>query len=83
MRSADEYHRLKPLLVLDDGRLVLYLAPTGQLFICDPGTSTFAQLDMKRLDSVAVYTGNLLSSEEDERVRASSVHSYPSPSFQH
>ncbi|PAN10121.1 hypothetical protein PAHAL_2G072800 [Panicum hallii] len=30
LRSADEYH-LKPLLVLDDGRLVLYLAPTGQV----------------------------------------------------
>ncbi|KAG2640889.1 F-box/LRR-repeat protein At2g43260-like [Panicum virgatum] len=67
LRSADEYH-LKPLLMLDDGRLVLYLAPTGWMFICDPGTSTFAQLDMKCLDSVAVYTGNLLSSEEGERV---------------
>ncbi|CAL5076136.1 unnamed protein product [Urochloa decumbens] len=57
-RWAAEY-RLKPL-VLDDGRLVLYLASTGQLFICDPGTKAFAELDIRRLDSVVVYTGNLL-----------------------
>ncbi|CAL5066135.1 unnamed protein product [Urochloa decumbens] len=58
-RWAAEY-RLKPLLVLDDGRLVLYLASTGQLFICDPGTKAFAEVDIRRLDSVVVYTGNLL-----------------------
>ncbi|CAN6197441.1 unnamed protein product [Urochloa humidicola] len=39
---AGEY-RLKPLLVLDDGRLVLYLAAGGLLFICDPGIITFAK----------------------------------------
>ncbi|OEL17814.1 hypothetical protein BAE44_0021167 [Dichanthelium oligosanthes] len=52
---------LKPLLVLDDGRLVLNLASEGLLFLCDPGTNTFAEVDIRCLDSVGVYTGNLLS----------------------
>lgn len=66
-RLGGEYH-LKPLLVLDDGRLVLYLASKGLLFICDPGTNTFAQVDKRCLDSVAVYTGNLLSLGEGDMV---------------
>ncbi|XP_066398912.1 F-box/kelch-repeat protein At3g23880-like [Miscanthus floridulus] len=51
----------KPLLLLDDGRLVVYVATRGQLFIQDPGTDNFARVYMGRLDSVSVYTGNLLS----------------------
>jgi hypothetical protein len=51
----------KPLLLLDDGRLVVFVASRGQLFIQDPGTDNFTRVDMGRLDSVSVYTGNLLS----------------------
>ena len=51
----------KPLLLLDDGRLVVYVATRGQLFIQDPGTDNFARVCMGCLDSVSVYTGNLLS----------------------
>jgi hypothetical protein len=44
------------MLLLDDGRLALYLAPKGLLFILDPRTISFATLDMGHLDSVSVYT---------------------------
>uniref|UniRef100_A0A0A9AGM9 Uncharacterized protein n=1 Tax=Arundo donax TaxID=35708 RepID=A0A0A9AGM9_ARUDO len=54
-------YRVKPLLVLDDGRLVIFLAPTGLLLICDPVADTFAEVEMRHLDSVGVYTGSLLS----------------------
>ncbi|CAL5089706.1 unnamed protein product [Urochloa decumbens] len=53
--------RLKPLLVLDDGRLVFYLAGKGLLLVCDPTTNSFAKVNTRGLDSVGVYTGNLLS----------------------
>lgn len=66
-RLAGKYD-LKPFLVLDDGRLVLHLPSKGLLFICDPGTNTFAQVDMKCLHSVGVYTGNLLSLGEGDMV---------------
>ncbi|CAN6203559.1 unnamed protein product [Urochloa humidicola] len=61
VRLPDDEDHLKPLLVLDDGRLVLYAE--GRMFICDPEASSFKPVHMKRLDSVAVYTGNLLSLE--------------------
>ncbi|CAD6226100.1 unnamed protein product [Miscanthus lutarioriparius] len=58
---AAGYH-LIPLLELDDGRLVIHLAPTGLLFICDPATNTFTRVNIRHhLDSVGVYTGSLLS----------------------
>ncbi|KAJ1288800.1 hypothetical protein BS78_02G115700 [Paspalum vaginatum] len=63
-RAAGEHH-LIPLLVLDDGRLVVYLSPRRLLLICDPGTSTFTKVDISHLDSIGLYTGNLLSLEED------------------
>ncbi|RCV10299.1 hypothetical protein SETIT_2G101400v2 [Setaria italica] len=57
---ADEYF-VKPLLVSDGGRLVILLASTGILLIYDPRTNTFAEVEMRRLDAVGIYTGNLLS----------------------
>ncbi|CAN6203557.1 unnamed protein product [Urochloa humidicola] len=66
-RLKGDYH-LKPLLLLDDGRLVFYLAVKGLLLICDPGTNTFAEVGIRCLDSVSVYTGNLLSLAEGDMV---------------
>ncbi|CAN6171595.1 unnamed protein product [Urochloa humidicola] len=66
-RLVREYH-LKPLLLLDDGRLVFYLSVKGLLLICDPGTNTFAEVGIRSLDSVVVYTGNLLSLGEGDMV---------------
>lgn len=60
---ADEY-RVKPLLMLHDGRLVIYVAMTGLLLICDPQTNTFTEVETKHLGSVSVYPGNLLSLQE-------------------
>ncbi|PAN10124.1 hypothetical protein PAHAL_2G072900 [Panicum hallii] len=57
---ADEYF-VKPLLVSDDGRLVIFLASTGLLLIYDPRTNSFSEVEMRRLDAVGLYTGNLLS----------------------
>ncbi|CAL5066132.1 unnamed protein product [Urochloa decumbens] len=61
VRLPDDEDHLKPLLVLDDGRLVVYA--DGRMFICDLKTNSFKPIHMKRLDSVAVYTGNLLCLE--------------------
>ncbi|CAN6180313.1 unnamed protein product [Urochloa humidicola] len=66
-RLIREYH-LKPLLLLDDGRLLFYLSVKGLLLICDPGTNTFAEVGIRSLDSVGVYTGNLLSLGEGDMV---------------
>ncbi|XP_039837159.1 uncharacterized protein LOC120697838 isoform X2 [Panicum virgatum] len=35
----------EPLLVLDDGRLVIYLPAMGRLLICDPGSNTFSEVE--------------------------------------
>ncbi|CAN6180311.1 unnamed protein product [Urochloa humidicola] len=61
VRFPDGEDSMKPLLVLDDGRLVLYVE--GRMFICDLENKRFKPICMKRLDSVALYTGNLLSLE--------------------
>jgi len=62
---AAGYHQI-PLLALDDGRLVIHLAPTGLLFISDPGTNNFTRVDIRHhLDSVGVYTGSLLRLQEE------------------
>jgi F-box interacting protein len=61
LRPPLEYSQLKPLLLLEDGRLIFYVA--GRMIMCDPGTSTFQMVNIRRLDSIAVYTGNLLSME--------------------
>jgi hypothetical protein len=53
---------VKPVLVLDDGRLVIYAAPAGILVIWDPRSNLFAHvLETRVLDSVGIYTGSLLS----------------------
>ncbi|KAL6897309.1 hypothetical protein ACP4OV_007005 [Aristida adscensionis] len=50
-----------PLLVLSDGRLVIYLELAGVLLICDPVTNTFTEVGMRQLDAIGMYTGSLLS----------------------
>jgi hypothetical protein len=64
--SLANIRRPIPLLVLHDGRLVIYPAPIGLLFICDPGTNTSTRVHTRdRLDSVGVYTGSLLRLQEE------------------
>jgi len=55
-----EWH-VKALFMLDDGRIVIHFPITGFLFIYDPRTNTSAQVEMKLLDALAMYTGNLLT----------------------
>ncbi|KAJ1288799.1 hypothetical protein BS78_02G115600 [Paspalum vaginatum] len=45
------------------GRLIIYvvLGATGQLLICDPQANTSTEVEMGHLDSIGIYTGNLLS----------------------
>ncbi|CAL5079574.1 unnamed protein product [Urochloa decumbens] len=52
---------VKSLFMLEDGRIVIHFPVTGLLFIYDPRTNTSAQVEMRHLDAVAMYTGNLLS----------------------
>ena len=54
---------LKTVLVLDDGRLVIYDARAGHLVIGDPRSSYFAPVmeTARPLDSLGIYTGSLLS----------------------
>uniref|UniRef100_A0A0E0Q593 F-box domain-containing protein n=1 Tax=Oryza rufipogon TaxID=4529 RepID=A0A0E0Q593_ORYRU len=52
---------VKPLLVLDDGRILIWLGSTGLLLIYDPRTSSFAEVKMRHLAEVGMYTGSLLS----------------------
>ncbi|TKW31419.1 hypothetical protein SEVIR_2G105000v4 [Setaria viridis] len=59
---------VKSLFMLDDGRLVIHFPKTGLLFIYDPRTNTSAQVEMRHLDAVAMYTGNLLSLQVGDMV---------------
>ncbi|CAN6180309.1 unnamed protein product [Urochloa humidicola] len=52
---------VKSLFMLEDGRIVIHFPKTGLLFIYDPTTNTSARVEMRPLDAVAMYTGNLLS----------------------
>ncbi|CAL5079561.1 unnamed protein product [Urochloa decumbens] len=61
VQSPSREYRMKPLLVLDDGRLVIYVELTGRLLICDPETDTCTFVEIRQLDSIAIYTGSLLS----------------------
>ncbi|TVT97217.1 hypothetical protein EJB05_57524, partial [Eragrostis curvula] len=51
---------VKPLLLLDDGRIVIFLGHWGILFLYDPANDAFSGLDTERLDEVGLYTGSLL-----------------------
>lgn len=53
--------RVKPLLQLHDGRIVIFLGSKGVLLVHDPVTNEFSELDTRRLDAVGLYTGNLLN----------------------
>ncbi|CAO2188175.1 unnamed protein product [Urochloa humidicola] len=61
IRLPDNEDRMKPLLVLDDRRLVVYV--DRRMFICDPKINRFKPIHIRLLDSVPLYTGNLLSLE--------------------
>jgi len=54
--------------MLDDGRIVIHFPNTGLLFIYDPRTNTSAQVEMRHLDVLVMYTGNLLSSQVGDMV---------------
>jgi len=56
------------LFMLDDGRIVIHFALTGWLFIYDPRTNTSAQVEMRQLDVLAMYTGNLLTLQVGDMV---------------
>uniref|UniRef100_I1Q8T6 F-box associated beta-propeller type 3 domain-containing protein n=1 Tax=Oryza glaberrima TaxID=4538 RepID=I1Q8T6_ORYGL len=45
---------VKPLLVLDDGRILIWLGSTGLLLIYDPRTSSFAEVKMRHLAEVGI-----------------------------
>ncbi|KAF2921810.1 hypothetical protein DAI22_07g062500 [Oryza sativa Japonica Group] len=59
---------VKPLLVLDDGRILIWLGSTGLLLIYDPRTSSFAEVKMRHLAEVGMYTGSLLSLQNGDMV---------------
>ncbi|TVU39750.1 hypothetical protein EJB05_13189 [Eragrostis curvula] len=61
-------HVVKPLLVLDDGRLVIYNGQTGLLLLYNPETNEFAEVQMAPLDSVSMFTGSLLSVQGGDMV---------------
>ncbi|TVT97233.1 hypothetical protein EJB05_57541, partial [Eragrostis curvula] len=52
---------MKPLLFLDDGRIVIFLCDKGVLLLYDPKANVFSEVDTRRLDAVGLYTGSLLS----------------------
>jgi len=54
--------------MLDDGRVVIHFPVTGLLFMYDPRTNTSAQVEMRQLDALAMYTGNLLSLQVGDMV---------------
>ncbi|RCV10302.1 hypothetical protein SETIT_2G101700v2 [Setaria italica] len=63
--TGDNLKHVIPILVLNDGRIVIHAAPTGVLIIwnkSDPRVNNFVTLvEGRPLDSVGVYTGSLLS----------------------
>ncbi|CAN6209832.1 unnamed protein product [Urochloa humidicola] len=59
---------VQSLFMLDDGRIVIHFPKTGLLFIYDPRTNTSAQLEMRHLEAVAMYSGNLLSLQVSDMV---------------
>ncbi|CAN6371911.1 unnamed protein product [Urochloa humidicola] len=59
---------VKSLFMLDDRRIVFHFPKTGLMFIYDPRTNTYAQVEMRPLDAVAMYTENLLSLQVGDMV---------------
>ncbi|CAN6171306.1 unnamed protein product [Urochloa humidicola] len=57
-----ENRLVRPLLVLDDGRIVIFIRNMGLLQIYDPGSNTFTDVVRLRHSwEVSMYTGNLLT----------------------
>uniref|UniRef100_A0A0E0E8T2 F-box associated beta-propeller type 3 domain-containing protein n=1 Tax=Oryza meridionalis TaxID=40149 RepID=A0A0E0E8T2_9ORYZ len=61
-------YNVKPLLILDDGRILIWLGSTGLLLMYDPRTSSFAEVKMRHLAEVGMYTGSLLSLQNGDIV---------------
>lgn len=51
----------RPLLILNDGRVVTYIVGRGLLRIDNPKTNTYADVAEMGHPYVELYTGNLLS----------------------
>ncbi|KAL6639572.1 hypothetical protein ACP70R_023302 [Stipagrostis hirtigluma subsp. patula] len=59
---------LVPLVVLNDGRIVIWQRSTGLMHIYDPIASTFTEVEMRPLAQVGLYTGSPLSLQNTEMV---------------
>jgi hypothetical protein len=57
----------KPLLLLDDGRIVIFLGAKGVPLLYDPTNNVVSEVGTKRLaiGGVAMYAGSLLSLQSD------------------
>ncbi|CAL5002270.1 unnamed protein product [Urochloa decumbens] len=45
---------LKPLLLLDDGRIIIFLPVEGALLLCDPKTNVFSEVETRRIQEVCI-----------------------------
>ncbi|TVU06082.1 hypothetical protein EJB05_49274, partial [Eragrostis curvula] len=54
---------VKPLLLLDDGRIAIFLRDMGVLLLYDPTADVFSKVHTRRLGAVGLYTGSLLNSQ--------------------
>ncbi|KAL6641592.1 hypothetical protein ACP70R_019773 [Stipagrostis hirtigluma subsp. patula] len=59
---------LVPLVVLNDGRIVIWQRSTGLMHIYDPIASTFTEMEMRPLAQVGLYTGSPLSLQNSDMV---------------
>ncbi|GJN03451.1 hypothetical protein PR202_ga20901 [Eleusine coracana subsp. coracana] len=61
---------VKPLLLLDDGRILIFLGHRpGALFLYDPSNVVFSRLDTAYVDEVGLYTGRVLSLQSAIKVQ--------------
>ncbi|XP_062181774.1 F-box/kelch-repeat protein At3g23880-like [Phragmites australis] len=64
IERQEDLYAVHPLLVLDDGRIVIHREGKGLLQIHDPRTNTSTNLVEKRhCDAISIYAGNLMSLE--------------------
>ncbi|CAO2175488.1 unnamed protein product [Urochloa humidicola] len=52
---------LEPLLLLDDGRIIIFLPSKGALLLYDPKTNGFSKVETRCIGEVGLYTESLLS----------------------
>ncbi|KAF8689269.1 hypothetical protein HU200_042061 [Digitaria exilis] len=58
----------KPLLLLDDGRIVIFLGVKGLLLLYDPTTNMVSEMETRCLGKVTPYVGSLLSLQSDAKM---------------